>query len=127
MALPPVLPHISHATALIAPPSPLTRVVAQTHRHAPPGAALSVLAAVFMIGLVIAEFNAYLSVSPCTLTSLFRSTHHQQPEAAYLWSGSFGLYKVGRNTLTDRGPVTVTGNGADFLLPPVTRFSEGLF
>ena len=28
---------------------------------------------------------------------------------------------------TDRGPVAVTGNGADSLLPPVTRSSEGLF
>jgi hypothetical protein len=49
--------------------------VAQTHRRAPPGAALSVLAAVFMIGLVIAEFNAYLSVSPYNLTSFFCLAH----------------------------------------------------
>lgn len=75
MALSPVLPHFSHATARIAPPSPILRVVAQTHRRAPPGAALSVLAAVFMIGLVIAEFNAYLSVSPYNLTSFFCLAH----------------------------------------------------
>ena len=35
--------------------------------------------------------------------------------------------KVGRNTVTDGGPVTVTGNGADSLLPPVARSPEGLF
>ena len=35
--------------------------------------------------------------------------------------------KVGRNTVTDGGPVTVTGNRADSQLQPViTRFSEGL-
>ena len=34
--------------------------------------------------------------------------------------------RVGRNTVTSGGPVTVTGNGADALLPPVTRSCEGL-
>ena len=40
-----------------------------------------------------------------------------------IWKG----FKVGRNTVTDGGPVTFTGYGADSLLPPVTRSSEGLF
>ena len=29
--------------------------------------------------------------------------------------------------VTNGSPVTITGNGADSLLPPVTRSSEGLF
>ena len=35
--------------------------------------------------------------------------------------------KLGRKTVTDGGPVTATGNGANFLSPPATRSSESLF
>ena len=38
-----------------------------------------------------------------------------------------GSSKVGCNTVTSAGPVTVTGNGADSLLPPAPRSYEGLF
>ena len=42
-------------------------------------------------------------------------------------SSAFCEGRVGRNMVPDEVPVTVTGNGADSLLPPVRQSSEGLF